>query len=154
MIREARAMVTMPVPILMSQDFWYSPSRQPDRAVMALATHRPTMMVRAGLMEEAFTMSSLSPVARMDRPSRVWRKTASRIPATATKAAATMSRAKGSSGVSASRSLTMVKTVGVVFRLRMDLPMIKMLMVYRPVLTMMPARMLSTPSRVWSRAVM
>ena len=42
-------MVTIPVPMLMSQDFWYSPRRQPDRAVMALATHRPTIMVREGV---------------------------------------------------------------------------------------------------------
>ena len=38
---------------------------------MALARQRPTVMVKLGLMEEARTMSLLSPVARMERPSRV-----------------------------------------------------------------------------------
>ena len=65
----------------------------------------------------------------------------------------TMSRDQSSRGLPLSRSRARVNTVVVVFRLRMDLPMIKMLMVYRPVLTMIPARMLSTPSLVWSRAV-
>ena len=33
--------------------------------------HRPTVMVRAGLMLEARTISALSPVARTERPRRV-----------------------------------------------------------------------------------
>ena len=38
---------------------------------MALEMHRPIVMVNAVLMEEARTMSGLSPVARMERPIRV-----------------------------------------------------------------------------------
>ena len=115
---------------------------------MALATHRPTIMVRFGLMEDAFTISSLSPVARMDRPRRVCRKKASSSATMPTKTMATMKRDQFSRGVPASQSLTMVKTVVVLFKLRMDFPIMKILMVYRPVLTMMPAKMLSTPSLV------
>ena len=70
-------MMTMPVPRLMSAVFWYWASRAPDRAVRALARHRPTVMVKPVLMEEARTMSGLSPVARMDRPSRVFRNSTS-----------------------------------------------------------------------------
>ena len=73
-------MMTMPVPRLMSAVFWYWASTAPDRAVKELETHRPTVMVKPVLMEEARTMSGLSPVARMDRPSRVFRNRASRIP--------------------------------------------------------------------------
>ena len=43
--------------------------------------HRPTVMVKAGLMLEARTMAALSPVARMDRPSRVPRKPSIAAPA-------------------------------------------------------------------------
>ena len=80
-------MMTMPVPRLMSAVFWYWASRAPDRAVRALARHRPTVMVKPVLMELARTMSGLSPVARMERPSRVFRNstssTAARIAAAA-----------------------------------------------------------------------
>ena len=38
-------MVTMPVPTLMSQLFWYWASSAPDRAVRLPEMHRPTMMV-------------------------------------------------------------------------------------------------------------
>ena len=81
MMRLASAIVTMPVPRLMSQNLLYSPIRQPDSAVRALARHRPIVMVAFGLMEEALTMSRLSPVARMDRPRDVPKKrmSASRI---------------------------------------------------------------------------
>ena len=80
MIREARPMMTMPLPRLISAVFWYWARSAPDRAVQALAMHRPTVMVKEVLMELARTMSGLSPVARMDRPSRVFRNRASRIP--------------------------------------------------------------------------
>src|SRR5699024_4431671 len=55
----------------MSQLFWYWLWRAPARPVRALARQRPAVMVNPGLMLEARTMSALSPVARMDRPSRV-----------------------------------------------------------------------------------
>ena len=66
-------MVTMPVPRLISQDFWYCANTPPDNAVIALATQRPTVIVKDGLMLEAFTMSALSPVARMERPNLVFK---------------------------------------------------------------------------------
>ena len=47
----------------------------------ALATHSPTVTVKVGLIEDARTMSRLSPVARMERPSRVPRKRTSSPPA-------------------------------------------------------------------------
>ena len=66
-------MVTMPVPTLISLLFWYWASRPPESAVSAPEMHRPTVMVKAGLMLEALTIAALSPVARMDKPSRVRR---------------------------------------------------------------------------------
>ena len=45
MIREARPMMTMPLPRLMSAVFWYWASTAPDREVQALAMHRPMVMV-------------------------------------------------------------------------------------------------------------
>ena len=154
MMRLASAMVTMPVPMLMSQDLLYSPIRQPASAVMALERHRPMVIIRAGLMEEDFTMSGLLPVARMDRPRRVLRNSSSSTTTTATKASATMSLRTLYSGVLSSRFCSMVNTVVVSFRLRVDLPMTRILMVYRPVFTMMPASRLSTPSFVCKMAVM
>ena len=71
MTRAARASTTIPVPLFTSAKVLYCATMAPDRPVMALATHRPTVMVKLGLMEEARTISALSPVARMDRPSRV-----------------------------------------------------------------------------------
>ena len=90
-MREARPMTTMPVPRLMSADFWYWASTAPDRAVMALAMHRPTVTVKAVLMELARTMSGLSPVARMERPSRVPRNAMSKAQTIAVMNAAVMS---------------------------------------------------------------
>ena len=58
---------------------------------MALATHRPTVMVKVGLMEDARTISALSPVARMDRPSRVPRKSTSSAHTASTSSAVTAS---------------------------------------------------------------
>ncbi len=52
-------MVTMPVPTLISQLFWYCASRPPESAVRALEMHRPTVMVNAGLMVEARTISGV-----------------------------------------------------------------------------------------------
>ena len=65
MMRQARPMTTMPVPPLMSALFWAWPTTAPDRAVRELEMHRPTVTVKVGLMEEARTISRLSPVARL-----------------------------------------------------------------------------------------
>ena len=78
-------MTTIPVPMFTLALRWDWPTRAPEKAVRALAMHSPTVMVKFGLMEEALTMSRLSPVARMDRPSRVPRK------ATSSRAAPTVS---------------------------------------------------------------
>ncbi len=75
-------MTTIPVPRLMSENFWYCTSSPPERATSPLAAQSPTVVVRAGSMEEDATISRLSPVARMDSPSRVRRKRASRTAAT------------------------------------------------------------------------
>ena len=66
-------MVTMPEPMSMFTDFCDWASRQPERAVRLPERQRPTMVVKAGLMDEERTMSGLSPVARMARPRRVRR---------------------------------------------------------------------------------
>ena len=92
MMRLASAIVTMPVPRLMSQNLLYSPIKQPDSAVRALARHRPIVMVAFGLMEEALTMSRLSPVARMDRPRDVPKKRMSTSTITAAMSASRISR--------------------------------------------------------------
>lgn len=90
MIRLARPTTTIPVPSVMSLNFWCWASRPPLSATSALAMHRPTVVVKAGLMEDAATMSRLSPVARMDRPSWVPRKATIAAPAaSATRAAST-----------------------------------------------------------------
>ena len=91
MIKDAKPMMTMPVPRLMSAVFWYCASTAPLRAVMALDRHSPTVTVKAVLIEDARTMSGLSPVARMDSPSRVFRNSVSRIPMTTVSTAAGIS---------------------------------------------------------------
>ena len=109
-------------------------------------------MVKAGLMLEARTMAALSPVARMDRPRRVPRK-----PSIAAPASTMMTSAMASlyqpprklSGPFASEKTVSVLTSDMVE----EKPMAARLMVYRPVLTMMPAMMLSTPRRVCKKAV-
>ena len=82
-------MTTIPVPRLISAERWYWASTAPDRAVMALEMQRPTVMVNAVLMEDARTMSGLSPVARMDRPIRVPRNRMSSTQTTTVTRAAT-----------------------------------------------------------------
>ena len=145
-------MVTMPVPTLMSLLFWYWASRPPERAVSAPEMHRPTVMVKAGLMLEARTMAALSPVARMERPSRVPRKPAIAAQASTMTAAAMTSLYQPP--VKASADFASENTVSVLTRDIVDeKPMTARLMVYRPVFTMMPAMMLSTPRRVCKNAV-
>ena len=126
---EARAMVTMPVPISMFTDFWLWASRQPDSPVKALEMQRPTMVVKAGLMEEERTMSGLLPVARMARPSRVRRNRDRNRITSATAIRATRVLYCPDRAVPARKSLVLVKTVSVLFMFRMEaLPMTAMLM--------------------------
>ena len=82
-------MVTMPEPISMLTDFCAWASRQPERAVRLLEAHRPTSVVKAGFTEEARSISILSPVARMARPSRVRRNSVSSTSASTTASSAT-----------------------------------------------------------------
>ena len=153
-MREARATVTMPVPRLMSQLLFTSPVRQPASPVRELATHSPTVMVKAGLMEEARTMSALSPVARMDRPSRVRKKSATSTAAAAKMAASTTRVLHPVQSSFPLRPLARDRRVSLPKMDRLeDQPITARLTVYSPVLTMMPARMLSTPSLVWRKAV-
>ena len=84
-------MMTMPVPRLMSAVFWYCASTAPLRAVMALDRHSPTVTVKAVLIEDARTMSGLSPVARMESPSRVFKNSTSSTPMTTVSTAAGIS---------------------------------------------------------------
>ena len=82
----------MPVPRLMSHDFWYCAKIPPDNAVMAPETQSPTVMVCFGLMLEAFTIAALSPVARIESPSLVPRKRLKRMPITTTRSATRIKR--------------------------------------------------------------
>ena len=88
---EARAIVTMPVPRLMSTAFWDCAIRQPERPVRAFAAQRPTVVVNAGFTDEERTMSGLLPVARIARPRRVRRKSVMNTSARSTAAPETMS---------------------------------------------------------------
>ena len=97
MMRLARPMITMPVPRLMSAVFWYWASTAPERAVMELEMHRPTVTVKPVLMEEARTISGLSPVARMDNPNRVLRNSTSAAPTRRVMIMAKISREPGKS---------------------------------------------------------
>ena len=139
-------MMTMPVPRLMSAVFWYWARTAPDRAVRALEMHRPTVMVKPVLMEDARTMSGLSPVARMDRPRRVFRKM------TMSTAAVREMAAAGTIFIWEPRAVKMV-VVRSIFTLE-EKPMTARFTVYRPVLVMMPARMEGTRHLVCSNAVM
>ena len=91
MSSDASAIVTMPVPRLMSTAFCACAIRQPDSAVSEFATHSPTVVVNAGLMDDERTIMGLSPVARMARPSRVRRKSVSSMSANMTAAPETTS---------------------------------------------------------------
>ena len=122
-------MVTMPVPMSMLTDFWDWARRQPESAVKELDTQRPTVVVKAGLMDEERTMSGLLPVARMARPSRVRRKSERKTITRTTAMSATRSLYCPERGVSFRKALALVKTVSVLFMLRREeLPMTAMLM--------------------------
>ena len=97
-------------------------------------------------------MAALSPVARMERPSRVPRKPTMAAQASTMTAAAMTSLYQPP--VKASADFASENTVSVLTRDIVDeKPMTARLMVYRPVFTMMPAMMLSTPRRVCKKAV-
>ena len=103
-------------------------------------------------MLEARTMAALSPVARMERPSRVPRKPSIAAQATAMMPAASASLYQPPRKLSdpfASENTVSVLTSDMVE----EKPITARLMVYRPVLTMIPAIMLSTPSLVCKKAV-
>jgi hypothetical protein len=132
----------------------YCPTSEPARAVRALATQRPTIVVKTGLIEEARTMAG-AVAGGADREAEA--------------------RAAGTSGSGQQRSTEedeekqqyeiapglsrssprktgpgkRENTVGVPKMERLaENPMTARLMVYRPVFTMIPARMLCTPSFV------
>ena len=150
MMRLASPTTTMPVPRLESLNFCCWASRPPDREMMALARQSPTVVVKAGLMEEAETMSLLSPVARMDRPSWVPRKAVRPPPTTSTTARAS---ARVPNCLPSSPS-AQVNTVSALSRGRFCRPPMTMrLMEYRPVMVTIPARMGCTLHLVCKKAV-
>ena len=154
MSSEASATVTMPLPRLMSKLLPCCAMRQPERAVKLFEMHRPTVVVKTGLMEEERTMSALLPVARMERPSFVLRNAHRKRRTSATAASSTARRYCPAKGVPASAALARVKTVPVLFRASWALlPEIAMLTEYSAELTTMPASRDCTPMRVCSRAV-
>ena len=151
---DARAMVTMPLPMSMLADFWHWASRHPDRAVMPPEMMRVTVVVKVGSMEEERTMSALLPVARMESPSRVLRNTTKKPQMMSTKTRAVMSLYWPSRCSGSSRERMPVNTVSTLFRFTRELPpMTAMLMEYSPVFTAMPASSELTPMRVCKKAV-
>ena len=128
MSSDARAMVTMPEPMSILTDFCDWASRQPDSPVKALATQRPTMVVKTGLIDEERTMSGLLPW-------RGWQGPASRLQKQ-TQEDGDENHCDGGDdefelpgrAVPARRSFIFVKTVTVLFILRTEeLPMMAML---------------------------
>ena len=129
MSSEARAMVTMPVPMFISTAFCDCASRQPDSAVNEPAMHRPTMVVKAVLIDDERTMSGLLPVARIARPRRVLRNAVSRTSITMTAISATASLYCFAKTVPLRRSFISENTVSTLFMLSSDEPpMIAMFM--------------------------
>ena len=95
-------------------------------------------------------MSGLSPVARMDRPSRVFRNRASRNPTHKVRTATGISLQK----VLPMRGCTMEKTVAAFIILTLEeKPMTARFTVYSPVLVMIPARIEGICSFVCKKAV-
>ena len=118
---------------------------------MALEMHRPIVMVNAVLMEEARTMSGLSPVARMERPIRVPRNRINSRQTTTVMTAATSSLYGNTSPKSACAIVKMVCVFSI--GTLEEKPITARLTVYSPVLVMMPARIDGTPRRVCKVAV-
>ena len=120
----------------------------PESATTALERHRPTVVVNAGLMDDADTMSRLSPVARRDRPSCVRRNSTSSTHSTAVMAAA-CSRLPKSPGMASAA----VKIVFSLKKLIFGFPITIRLTEYSAVMVMIPARIGCTPSFVCKSAV-
>ena len=80
------------------------------------------IVVNAGLMEDERTISGLLPVARMARPSRVFRKKPRKTHTSTTAMTATASLYSPEREEPASRSFMSEKTLGVLFILRTDEP--------------------------------
>ena len=70
---------------------WYCASSPPESPVSALATHRPIVIIIPVLILDARTISGLSPVARMESPSLVFKNREINTPTSATITAATIS---------------------------------------------------------------
>ena len=85
MRREARAMVTIPDPMVTFTDFWLCANKHPESAVKDEEIQRPIIVVKAGLIDEDFTMSGLSPVALKESPNLVLRKNERKTTTNATK---------------------------------------------------------------------
>ena len=118
---------------------------------MALAMQSPTVTVKAVLIEEARTMSGLSPVARMDRPSRVPRNAMSRAQTATVITTATSSLAGAPSPRAPCAAVKMVTVLSI--GTLEEKPITARFTVYSPVLVMMPARMEGTASLVCRNAV-
>ena len=71
MIKEAIPITTIPVPILASEKDCFCATKAPDKATKPLATAKPMIFILSTLIEEERTISSLSPVARIDKPNFV-----------------------------------------------------------------------------------
>ena len=104
---------------------------------MAFATQRPIVIISPVLILDALTISGLSPVARMESPSLVFKNHASITPTIITNTAATMSLYQ----VPPMWSFAHENTVSQEKRLRLDAnPMTAILIVYSPVFTIIPAK--------------
>ena len=88
----------------------------------AFATHRPTVVVKTGFIDEYLTISVLSPVARIARPRRVLRNTDRKTTVSATAMRATMTLYQPFRNVPDKSAFIFVKTVSVVFRFFSDAP--------------------------------
>ena len=132
--------------MLMSTDFWDWERRHPDSAVKEFAIQSPIIVVNTGLIDDDFTISALFPVARIARPSRVFKNTTRKATTAATAISATIISVLPFRGVSARTSFIMENTVSVRFMLiREEPPITAMLIEYNPVFTIIPASRLSTP---------
>jgi len=77
-------MVTYSLTNVMSTDFWDWERRHPDSAVKEFAIQSPIIVVNTGLIDDDFTISALFPVARIARPSRVFKNTTRKATTAAT----------------------------------------------------------------------
>ena len=89
--REAKAIVTIPDPMVTFTDFWLWANKHPERAVKDEEIHSPIIVVKAGFIDEDFTISGLLPVALRERPNLVFRKKERNITTKATKIKAVIS---------------------------------------------------------------